>query len=42
MGTDTLQVHWFSSTLQQLGDPLVSLGGIVNGIALVHQMVNGV
>ena len=27
------QVHWFSSTLQQLGDPLVSLGGTVNGIA---------
>ena len=27
------QVHRFSSTLQQLGDPLVSLGGTVNGIA---------
>ena len=27
------QVHWFSSTLQQLGDPLVSLGCTVNGIA---------
>ena len=29
------QVHWFSSTLQQLGDPLVSLGGTVNEIALL-------
>ena len=27
------QVHRFSSTLQQLGDPLGSLGGTVNGIA---------
>ena len=27
------QVYRFSSTLQQLGDPLVSLGGTVNGIA---------
>ena len=33
MGTDTFQVHWFCSTLQQLGDPLGSLGGTVNGIA---------
>ena len=29
------QVHRFSSTLQQLGDPLGSLGGTVNGIALL-------
>ena len=27
------QVHWFSSSLQQFGDPLVSLGGTVDGIA---------
>ena len=33
VSTDTFQVHRFSSTLQQLGDPLVSLGGTVNGIA---------